>query len=94
MRWSVSLRAQGDRPMAHEEILELADAVARYEGIASGIGATAYGAQIVIEAPTSGDALERAQEVFQAAAAQAGLPAWPVVWETPISEEDDFEGLP
>lgn len=94
MRWSVSLRAQGDRPMSREEILELADAVAPYEGIVSGIGTTAYGAQIVIEAATSDDALERAQEVFEAAAAQAGLPAWPVVWAMPISEDNDFEDIP
>ena len=36
--------------LTHDEILELADAVAAHEGIASGIGAMAYGAQLVVEA--------------------------------------------
>ena len=36
MRWSVSLRAEGDRLLALEEIVALADAVAPMEGIASG----------------------------------------------------------
>ena len=38
MRWIVSLRADGDRLMERDEIVELADAVAAHEGIASGIG--------------------------------------------------------
>ena len=41
MRWSVVLEADGDRMMTREEIVELADAVAAYDGIASGIGTTA-----------------------------------------------------
>ena len=45
MRWSVSLVAEGDRVITHEEIVELADAVAASRGIASGIGTTSYGAQ-------------------------------------------------
>ena len=39
--WSVSVQAVGDRPMTHEEIVELADAVAAAQGVASGIGAPA-----------------------------------------------------
>lgn len=91
MRWSISLRAQGDRPMDREEILRLADAIAPHQGIASGIGTTNYAAQIVVEAPTSGEAVVRAKRIFQAAATQAGLPAWPTVWTLPISEETGFE---
>ena len=48
MLWSVTLQATGDRPMTHEEIVELADAVAPAQGIASGIGSEAYGVQLVV----------------------------------------------
>lgn len=91
MRWSISVRADGDRALDREEIVELADAVARWEGIASGIGTTSYSAQIVIEAPTSDEAVERAIEVFTEAAERAGLPPWPVAWAESISEESEFE---
>jgi citrate lyase beta subunit len=93
MRWSISLRAEGDRPMERAEIVELADAVAPYSGIATGIGTNAYAAQIVVEAATSEDALAHAKELFAAAAARAGLPAWPTVWTDAISEESDLEGF-
>lgn len=75
--------------MTREEVVELADAVAAHEGIASGIGTMTYAAQIVIDAPTSSDAVERARTVFADAAARAGLPAWPIVWSDPVSEEDE-----
>ena len=58
MRWSVSVVADGDREMSIDEIVELADAVASCNGIASGIGTTSYGAQLVVEAPTSDEAVE------------------------------------
>ena len=93
MRWSISLRADGDRPVGREEIVELADAVAQWEGIASGIGTHSYSAQIVVEAPTSDDAVERAVGIFEAAAAEAGLPGWPVAWAESMSEKDDLEDL-
>lgn len=91
MRWSISLRADGDRAMEREEIVELADAVSRWEGIASGIGTSSYAAQIVIDAPTSDEAVERAVEVFTEAAARAGLPPWPVAWAESVSEEAELE---
>ncbi len=91
MRWSISVRADGDRPMELEEIVELADAVASWEGIASGIGTTSYSAQIVIEAPTPDEAVEAAIGVFTEAAAKAGLPPWPVAWAESVSEESEFE---
>lgn len=91
MRWSISLRADGDRVMEREEIVDLADAVAGWEGIASGIGTMSYSAQIVIEAPGSDEAVEKAIEVFTEAASRAGLPPWPVAWAESISEESEFE---
>ena len=51
MLWSVTLQAVGDRALTHEEIVELADAVAGAQGRrAPGIGTEAYGAQLVVEA--------------------------------------------
>ena len=93
MRWSVSAQAAGDRELSREEIVELADAVAPAGGVASGIGQTAYGAQLVVEAETREDALVRGEAIFTAAAARAGLPAWPVSAITALSEDEDLEDL-
>jgi hypothetical protein len=91
VRWSVSLTAEGDRVLTHEEILELADAVAPHQGIATGIGAMAYGAQLVVEAPSSDEAVDVAMAVFTTAAAHAGLPPWPITRAETISEDDDLD---
>lgn len=91
MRWSISVRADGDRAMEREEIVELADAVAGWEGIASGIGTASYSAQLVVEADTSDEAVDIAIGVFADAARAAGLPAWPVSWAESVGEDDDFE---
>ena len=93
MRYSVSLAAEGDREVTLEEVVALADAVARHEGIASGVGSTSYGAQIVVEAPGSDDAVTSALATFAAAVAEAGLPAWPVTRAETISEVDDLIDL-
>ena len=53
MRWSVGIEAEGDRVLAHEEIVELADAVAASSGIATGIGTNRYGAQLIVQAGES-----------------------------------------
>lgn len=93
MRWSVIARAEGDRPVSREEIVELADAVAVHGGIASGIGTTSYGAQLLVEADDHDTACERGRAVLVAAAARAGLPAWPVLHVEALSERDELDGL-
>ncbi len=93
MRWSISVRADGDRPLEREEIVELADAVAPLGGIASGIGSMSYSAQMVIEASTPDQAVEQAIELFTRAAERAGLPPWPVAWAESVSEEEELEEL-
>ena len=93
MRWSVGIEAEGDRILTREEVVELADAVAVSDGIATGIGTSRYGAQLVVEADSRDDAIGVATERFLAAVAAAGLPAAPVVRTEAISEaeeEDDF----
>ena len=89
MRWSVGIEAEGERVLSREEIVELADAVASASGIATGIGTSKYGAQLVVEADSRDDAIARATETFQAAVATAGLPPAPVVRTEAISEAED-----
>ena len=89
MRWSVSLVAEGDRVISLEEVVELADAVAGHEGVATGMGTQSYGARIVVDADTTDEAVERAMGVFSAAAQKAGLPEWPVMNVETEGEEED-----
>jgi hypothetical protein len=94
VRWSVGIEAEGDRVLTREEVVELADAIASSHGIATGIGRSRYGAQLVVEAESREDAIGVATERFLAAAAAAGLPSAPVVRTEAISEaeeEDEFQ---
>ncbi len=86
--------AEGDRIIELDEVVELADAVAASNGIATGMGTAGYGAQIVVEADTSEEAVELAVSLFTEAAATAGLPVWPIVDVETIAEaEEAFYGL-
>jgi len=89
VKWSVGIEAAGDRVLTRDEIVELADAVAASSGIATGIGTTRYGAQLVVEAASREEAIGAATEVFLQAAAVAGLPPAPVVHAEAVSEEED-----
>lgn len=89
MRWSVSLVAEGDRVVSREEVVELADAVAGSGGIASGIGTTRYGAQLLIEADDRETAQRLGEAEFVSAVQRAGLPAWPVSTVDVLSEADE-----
>ena len=77
--------------MELEEIVALADAVAPLNGVASGVGAMSYGAQIVVEADSADEAVDRALPLFADAVAVAGAPEWPVTKAEVIGEEDEFE---
>lgn len=83
--------AEGDRLIELSEVVELADAVAAHDGIASGMGTHAYGAQIVVEADNSDQALELAVAVFTAAAEKAGLPPWPLTQVETIREDEELD---
>jgi hypothetical protein len=89
VRWSVGIEAEGDRVMKLEEVVELADAVASSGGIATGIGTTRYGAQLVVLAETRDEAVEKGRAAFAAAVVQAGLPGYPVVRVEVVSEDED-----
>jgi hypothetical protein len=90
----VNVVAEGDRVVSREEVVELADAVAASGGIASGIGTTRYGAQLIVDADDRDTAMTLGTDEFVRAAAQAGLPPWPVTTVGAISEADDDLGLP
>jgi hypothetical protein len=92
VRWSVGLEAEAGRLMSHEEILELADAVAMSSGIATGIGTDRYGAQLVVVADSREEAIEKGTEEFKQAAARAGLPPCPIVRIEVVSEDEDRAG--
>ena len=89
-KWSVSIKAEGDRPMKIEEIVALADAVAPLDGIASGIGAMSYGAQIVVEADSADEAVDVALPLFADAVVTAGTPQWPVTKAEVTGDEEDY----
>ena len=90
MRWSVSVEAEGDRIFTREEIVELADAVAAHDGVASGIGTHRYGAQLLVVADSREDAIAAATGVFAAAARTAGLPTAPVVRAEAVGEYEEL----
>jgi hypothetical protein len=85
----VGVEAEGDRVLSCEEVVELADAVAVHDGIATGIGTNRYGAQLIVEADSREEAIAKASLEFTRAAARAGLPAAPVVRTEAISEDED-----
>lgn len=93
MRYSVSLQAEGDREITLDEVVELADAVAGLNGIASGMGTMGFGAQIVVEADNPDLAVEVALEQFTAAVAGTKLPPWPVVRAECLAEDEDYADL-
>jgi len=89
VKWSVGIETQGDRVLSREEIVELADAVATSSGIATGVGTNRYGAQLLVDAGTRDEAIEKARAEFARAVAQAGLPEYPIVRVEAVGEDDD-----
>src|SRR5215469_14354682 len=89
VRWSVGIQAEADRTLSREEVVELADAVAVYDGIATGIGTSRYGAQLVVQAESREEAIEKATSRFAKAVEQARLPGGPIVRTEAISEDED-----
>ena len=94
MRWSVGIEAESDRVLTREQIVELADAIATSNGIATGIGTSRYGAQLVVEAASRDEAVALATRAFLAAVAAAELPAAPLVRTEAVSEDEEEEELP
>jgi len=91
MKWSVSVIAEGDRVIELEEVVELADAVAPLDGVATGMGTNSYGARIVVEADGSDEAVTKAIELFTEAAQRAGMPPWPVTTAETNADDDELD---
>ena len=92
MQWSVGIEAEGDRALTREQVVELADAVAATGGIATGIGTNRYGAQLIVEAESREEAIEKATEEFWRAVRKARLRPGPIVRTEAISEDEDELG--
>jgi hypothetical protein len=89
VRWSVGIEAEGDEVLTREQVVDLADAVAATDGIATGVGTTRYGAQMVVEAASREEAIEKATEEFWRAVRKARLRRAPLVRTEAISEDED-----
>jgi len=89
----VGIEAEGDRVLSREEVVELADAVAASDGIASGIGSKRYGVTLIVQAGSQAEAIAKATEEFTAAAARAGLPDSPVVRVEAVTEHEAGNGV-
>ena len=89
MRWSVGIEVEGDHVLTPEEVVELADAIAATDGIATGIGTNRYGAQLVVEAESREEAIETAAGEFWRAVRKARLRPAPIVRTEAVSEDED-----
>jgi hypothetical protein len=85
----VGIEAEGRRVLTREQVVELADAVAATGGIATGIGTNRYGAQLIVDADSREEAIEKATEEFWRAVRKARLRPGPVVRTEAISEDED-----
>jgi hypothetical protein len=91
VRWSVGIEAEASQVLTREQVVDLADAVAGSAGIATGIGTTRYGAQLIVQAASRDEALEKGRAEFARAVAVAGLPEAPIVRAEALSEDEDIE---
>ena len=92
MRWSVGIEVESHQVLTREQVVELADAVAPSDGIATGIGTTRYGARMVVEADGREEAIEKATEEFWRAVRKARLHRGPVIVTEAVSEDEDAAG--
>jgi hypothetical protein len=88
----VGIEVEGDRVLTREQVVDLADAVAPSGGIATGIGTSRYGAQLIVEAVSREEAIEKATEEFWRAVRKARLRPAPLVRTEAISEDEDALG--
>ena len=92
MRWSVGIEVEGGEVLTREQVVDLADAVAPAGGIATGIGTNRYGAQLIVEASSREEAIEKATAEFWRAVRKARLRPGPLVRTEAVSEDEDAAG--
>ena len=88
----MGIEAEAGQVLTREQVVELADAVAGNGGIATGIGTSRFGAQLIVEAASREEAIERATAEFWRAVRQAGLPEAPLTRTEAVSEHEDTAG--
>ena len=88
----MGIEADGDEVLTREQVVDLADAVAATDGIATGIGTTRYGARLIVEAASREEAIEKATEEFWRAVRKARLRPAPLVRTEAISEDEEAAG--
>jgi hypothetical protein len=88
----VGIEAEGDEVLTREQVVDLADAVAPADGIATGIGTTRYGARLIVAAASREEAVEKATEEFWRAVRKARLRPAPLVRTEAISEDEESPG--
>lgn len=82
--WNVHAEAVGDEPYDDNLLEDLLDNLLEHHGVVTGTpeepmgGRARYGAGFSVQASDAVDAVTRAREVFERAAAAAGLPSWPL----------------
>jgi hypothetical protein len=72
-----------------ERIVELADSVAKHDGVASGVGQSLYGAKMIVVADTREEAEAIGKAQLRAAAEEAQLPNWPISRVESVSEDEE-----
>jgi hypothetical protein len=92
VRWSVGIEAEAGRVLTREEVVELADAVADSDGMASGIGLSRYGVTLIVQAGNRDEAVEKATGEFNRAVVKAGLPPGPIVRVAAVGEHEAVNG--
>jgi len=100
--WTVTVAAEGDRDLTDDEYARFVGIVEPAGGTPFGAGTQAYGLTIVLAAGSRDEALELGTRALRGAAAQAGLPEWPVSSsavgegppgsDLPAPDTDDFSG--
>jgi hypothetical protein len=82
--WNVHVEAVGDEQYAEDLLEAFLDSLLEHDGVVTGTpeepidGRARYGARFSVQASDAVEAVGRAREVFQRAAAAAGLPQWPL----------------
>jgi hypothetical protein len=92
VRWSVGIEVESPHVLTREQVVDLADAVAPSEGIATGIGTNRYGARLVVEADSREEAIRKATAELWRAVRKARLRRGPVVMTEAVSEDEDSAG--
>jgi hypothetical protein len=89
VRWSVGIEVESDHVLTREQVVDLADAVAPSDGIATGIGTNRYGARLLVDADSREEAIRKATDEFRRAVRKARLHPGQVIRTEAVSEGED-----